>query len=290
MKNIKNPKIKHRLDDYLVSQGWFDTKSQAQAAIMGAKVKINNEIITKAGTLIKIDKEIIVEVKTVPYVSRGGFKLEKAVKDFNINVKNKICLDIGASTGGFTDFLIQNGAPKVYSVDVGYGQIAWKLRQNPNVTVIERTNIRSAQVSEVYTDIDSGKQDLYATFACIDVSFISAIKILENIKLLMNPDEQEIVLLIKPQFEAGKDQVPKSGVIKDKKIHFEVIKKVADFAAKIGFYPQNLTYSPITGPAGNIEYLIYLTNKFDCSTIEEMNFDNLILETVEKAHANFKKC
>jgi len=285
--DTKDRKQKQRLDDYLVAQGWFDTKSQAQAALMSGQVKINDEVITKAGTQVKPDKEMNIEVKTLPYVSRGGFKLEKAVKEFNIEIKNKICLDIGASTGGFTDFLLQNGATKVYAVDVGYGQLAWKLRQNPDVVVIERTNIKLATPEDVYKDIDPAQKELYARFTCVDVSFISVTRILENIKSFMNPDNQELILLIKPQFEAGREQVPKSGVIKDKKTHFEVIKKVADFVKETGYFSINLTFSPIRGPAGNIEYLIYLSNNPDYGKMDKTEFEKLISEVVEKSHEHF---
>ncbi len=287
--SLKDKKNRQRLDDYLVLLGWFDTKSQAQSAIMSARVKINDKVITKPGTQIKPDRETHVEVKTIPYVSRGGFKLEKAVKEFNMDVKDKTCLDIGSSTGGFTDFLLQNKASKVYAVDVGYGQLAWKLRRSPKVIVIERTNIKTAGAEEVYTDIDPAGKDLYAQFACVDVSFISITRILENIKSLMNPAKQELILLIKPQFEAGREQVPKSGVIKDKKVHLDVIKKVADFAVQTGLYPLNLTFSPIKGPAGNIEYLIYLSNDPGCAKMDTAKFEQLISEVVEKSHENFNK-
>ncbi len=252
---------------------------------MSARVKINDEVITKAGTWIKPDKEIYVEVKNQPYVSRGGFKLEKAVKEFDISVKDKVCLDIGASTGGFTDFLLQNDASRVYAVDVGYGQLAWKLRRNPKVVVIERTNIKTASAGDIYADIGSSSQ--YAQFACVDVSFISVTKILGNIKSLMNPEVQELVILIKPQFEAGREQVPKSGVIKDKKIHYEVIKKVSDYSRNVGYFPISPAFSPIKGPAGNIEYLIYLSNAPACGKIDSSGFEQLILEVVEKSHEHF---
>jgi len=270
----KSRKNKDRLDNYLVSKGFFDTKSQAQATIMSGKVKINDQVVTKAGTLVKVDEELNVEVKNMPYVSRGGFKIEKAVKAFAIDVKNKICLDVGASTGGFTDFLLQNKAAKVYAVDVGYGQLAWKLRQDSRVVVLERTNIRNAAPETIYGDSEK------AEFACVDVSFISVTKILENLKTLMNPEKQELMLLIKPQFEAGRAEVPKSGVVKDKKVHFNVIKKVLEHAMQIGFTPARLAYSPIKGPAGNIEYLFYLSNKSDCGRMEE----NLISKIVDEAH------
>lgn len=230
---------------------------------------MNGEVITKAGSPVK--SEINVEIEHMPYVSRGGFKLEKAVREFNIDLKDRICLDIGASTGGFTDFMLQNGAQKVYAIDVGYGQLAWKLRNDDRVIVLERTNIKNLKSLEDF-----------ATFAAVDVSFISIIKVLESIKSLMDSTQQEIVLLIKPQFEAGREQVPKSGVIKDKDVHFEVIKKVADFAQGLSLFPVNLTYSPIKGPAGNIEYLLYLSNKCDCGKIDESQ----ITEIVNSAHEN----
>jgi len=251
---------KERLDNILATRGFFETKSQAQAAILAGKTKINGQIITKAGTQFSENAELNVEIESFPYVSRGGFKLEKAVKEFNLNIKDKICLDAGASTGGFTDCLLQNGAKKVYAVDVGYGQLSWKLRNDSRVIVIERTNIRNAPPELIYTDINHQDSSLFAGMAVMDLSFISITKVLENIKTLMYPEKQEIIALIKPQFEAGKDQVPKSGVIKDKNIHFNVIKNVVEFACKLDLYPVNLTYSPIKGPAGNIEYLIYLTN------------------------------
>lgn len=251
---------KERLDTLLVEKGFFQTKSQSQAAIMAGNVKIDGKVLTKAGTQIKDREDLLVEVEIMPYVSRGGFKLEKALKEFNFDVKDKICLDAGASTGGFTDCLLQNGAGKIYSVDVGYGQLAWKLRSDPRVVVIERTNIRYAADKEIYKDLDTVIKADFAQFAVMDLSFISITKVLDNIKVLMNPDKIEIIALIKPQFEAGKDQVPKSGVIKDKNIHINVIKNVIEYACNINLFPANLTYSPIKGPAGNIEYLIYLTN------------------------------
>ncbi len=270
---------KERLDNYLVSKGYFDTKSQAQGNILAGKVKINGEVLTKAGTQINIEKTYNIEIKSMPYVSRGGFKLEKALKEFNINLDNKICIDAGASTGGFTDCMLQNNAAKIYAVDVGYGQIAWKLRSNPKVVIIEKTNIKNAAFKEIYKE---NKEK--AEFCSMDLSFISITKVLENIKNLMNLEKQEIIALIKPQFEAGKAQVPKSGVVKDKNIHVNVIKNIVNYACEINFSPVNLTYSPIQGPAGNIEYLIHLTNT---DSIQNGDFEKLIKDTVEKAHDHF---
>lgn len=268
-----------RLDDLLVNAGHFETKSQSAGAILAGKVKINGEVLTKAGTQINPEKEFNVEIESMPYVSRGGFKLEKALKEFKIDLNGKICLDAGASTGGFTDCILQNGAAKVYAIDVGYGQIAWKLRNHSQVVVIEKTNIRNASVEEIYGD--EGAE--MAEFCAMDLSFISLTKVLPNIKNLLNPENQEIVALIKPQFEAEKSQVPKSGVIKDKNLHINIIQSIVKFSCEIGFYPINLTYSPVQGPAGNIEYLIHLKNIGNPNPL----FEKLITEIVEKAHEHF---
>jgi len=278
---------KERLDNYLVANGYFDTKNQAQGNILAGKVKINGEILTKSGTQINTEKPQIIEIESMPYVSRGGFKIEKALNEFNINLQDKICLDAGASTGGFTDCMLQNGAAKIYAVDVGYGQIAWKLRSNPKVVVIERTNIRNVKPEEVYKDITLEESNNFAEFCTMDLSFISITKVLGNIKNLMNPEKQEIVALIKPQFEAGKDLVPKSGVIKDKNIHVNVIKNIINFACTINLSPVNLVYSPIQGPAGNIEYLIHLKKSNTDEIFDQQEFEKLITETTEKAHEHF---
>lgn len=278
---------KERLDNYLVANGYFDTKNQAQGNILAGKVKINGEILTKSGTQINTEKPQIIEIESMPYVSRGGFKIEKALNEFNINLQDKICLDAGASTGGFTDCMLQNGAAKIYAVDVGYGQIAWKLRNNPKVVVIERTNIRNVKPEEVYKDITLEESNNFAEFCTMDLSFISITKVLGNIKNLMNPEKQEIVALIKPQFEAGKDLVPKSGVIKDKNIHVNVIKNIINFACTINLSPVNLVYSPIQGPAGNIEYLIHLKKSNPDENFDQQEFEKLITETTEKAHEHF---
>lgn len=262
---------KERLDKILVDKGYFETKSRAQASIMAGDVKINGETITKAGHQIEIKENTTIDIKSMPFVSRGGFKLDKAVKEFNIDLKDKICIDAGASTGGFTDCMLQNGAKKVYAVDVGYGQLAWKLRNDERVKVIERVNIRNCEVSDIYSS-----EDEKANFSSMDLSFISITKVLENIKKLMQPHDIGIVALIKPQFEAGKDQVGKNGVVKDKDVHIEIIKNIRDFALSLGFYSLNLSYSPVKGPAGNIEYLIYLSDKDEKKTtfsIEEVVFN-----------------
>ena len=244
--------MKVRLDDFLVEKNFFETKSKAQAMILAGKVKLNGEKITKAGYQIK-DENVQIEIETIPYVSRGGFKLEKAIKSFDIDLSNKICLDAGASTGGFTDCMLQNGAKKVYAVDVGYGQLDWKLRNDERVITIERTNIKNCPFEDIY------ESEVEAEFLSADLSFISITKVLPNLKNLVLPNAT-MVFLIKPQFEAGKEKVEKGGVVKNKNTHFEVIKNVIDFAKEAGLFVQGLDFSPITGPKGNIEYLICLNN------------------------------
>ncbi len=267
---------KERLDKVLVDNGYFDTKNKAQAAIMAGDVKINGEKITKAGFQIELKDSTEIEVKSMPFVSRGGFKLDKALQAFNINLNEKYCLDAGASTGGFTDCMLQNGAKKVYAVDVGYGQLAWKLRNDDRVKVVERVNIRNCSKADVY-----GPNDELASFCAMDLSFISITKVLQNVRNLMREDNIQIVSLIKPQFEAGRDQVGKNGVVKDKDVHAQIINNIIDFAQTLGLQPLNLSYSPIKGPAGNIEYLILLSdnaeNKYqaDVSDIVSSAFTNL---------------
>ena len=249
--------MKERLDKILTDRGFAQNKSQAQGLILAGHVKVNGEKVTKAATQFDTQKDISIEVITLPFVSRGGLKLDKAVKAFEIDLKDKICLDAGASTGGFTDCMLQNNAKKVYAVDVGYGQIAWKIRQDERVKTIERTNIKNCGFLEIFDNEDDEKCD----FCAMDLSFISITKVLENIKNFLKPDSFEIVSLIKPQFEAGREFIEKKGVVKDKNVHKNVIKNVIDFAASIGLNAQKLTFSPITGPAGNIEYLVYFTPK-----------------------------
>ncbi len=249
---------KERLDKYLTDLGYFETKSKAASAILAGNVKINDEYITKAGFQINPSKEYEIEVKSMPYVSRGGFKLKKALDAFSFDVKDRICLDAGASTGGFSDCLLQNGARFVYAVDVGYGQLDWKIRSDSRVKVIEKTNLRICEFFDIYSAGD-GIADLLVS----DLSFISLTKVLENLKKLLAPDFHEMICLIKPQFEAGKEHVEKGGVVRDKKVHENVIKNVSDFAKSIGYSVKGLTYSSIKGPSGNIEYLIWLSTDGD---------------------------
>ena len=255
--------MKKRIDILLVEQGYFDSRERAKKAIMAGLVFVDNQRCDKAGTEVKEDANILVKGNPIPYVSRGGLKLEKAMKNFGVTLKDKVCMDIGASTGGFTDCMLQNGAVKVFSIDVGYGQLAWKLRQDERVVCMERTNIR-------YVTIEDTKE--FADFASIDVSFISLKLVLPKAKELLNIDG-EIVALIKPQFEAGKGKVGKKGVVRDKNIHIEVIEMISEFAIKNGFAILNLDYSPIKGPEGNIEYLIHLRNNNDGFVFDKEAFD-----------------
>lgn len=240
--------MKKRIDVLLVDMGFFESREQARRNIMAGNVFVDNQKIDKAGTAVRIDSEIIVKGKPIPYVSRGGLKLEKALNNFDLTLDGKICMDIGASTGGFTDCMLQNGATKVYSVDVGYGQLAWKLRQDKRVVCMERQNIRHLEVDSLEDRPD---------FASIDVSFISLRLVLPKAWEILN-EKGRIVALIKPQFEAGREKVGKKGVVREKSTHVEVIDYVSKIAIKEGFRILDLDFSPIKGPEGNIEYLIYL--------------------------------
>ena len=216
--------------------------------IMEGNVFVENQREDKAGATFDTEAEITVKGNTLKYVSRGGLKLEKAMTHFGITLEGKVCMDIGASTGGFTDCMLQNGAVKVYSVDVGYGQFAWKLRQDPRVVCMEKTNIRYVTPADIDDVLD---------FASVDVSFMSLTKVLIPARELLR-DGGEIVCLIKPQFEAGREKVGKKGVVRDKAVHEEVVERIIEFASQNGFFVKNLEYSPIKGPEGNIEYLVYI--------------------------------
>ena len=216
--------------------------------IMEGNVFVENQREDKAGAAFDTEAEITVKGNTLKYVSRGGLKLEKAMTHFGITREGKVCMDIGASTGGFTDCMLQNGAVKVYSVDVGYGQFAWKLRQDPRVVCMEKTNIRYVTPADIDDVLD---------FASVDVSFISLTKVLIPARELLR-DGGEMVCLIKPQFEAGREKVGKKGVVRDKVVHEEVVERIIEFASQNGFFVKNLEYSPIKGPEGNIEYLVYI--------------------------------
>ena len=216
--------------------------------IMEGNVFVENQREDKAGATFDTEAEITVKGNTLKYVSRGGLKLEKAMTHFGITLEGKVCMDIGASTGGFTDCMLQNGAVKVYSVDVGYGQFAWKLRQDPRVVCMEKTNIRYVTPADIDDVLD---------FASVDVSFIYLTKVLIPARELLR-DGGEMVCLIKPQFEAGREKVGKKGVVRDKAVHEEVVERIIEFASQNGFFVKNLEYSPIKGPEGNIEYLVYI--------------------------------
>lgn len=262
---------KIRLDVYLTEKGMTPSRERAKALIMAGQVYVKNQKCDKAGTMID-ESELNVEIRgeQLKYVSRGGLKLEKAMRDFPITLEGKTTMDIGASTGGFTDCMLQNGAKKVFAVDVGYGQFAWKLRSDPRVVNMERTNIRYVTPDDIGEEID---------FASIDVSFISLKLVLPAAYNLLS-NKGEIAALIKPQFEAGRNQVGKKGVVRDKNVHFEVIRGVLDFACENGFSVLGLSYSPIKGPEGNIEYLAYLRK----SDTQQNISDEEILLIVNKSH------
>ena len=240
--------MKERLDVLLVKRNLAESREKAKALIMSGIVYVNGQKEDKAGTTFEETAPIEVRGSTLKYVSRGGLKLEKAMDRFGVRLDGKICMDVGASTGGFTDCMLQNGAVKGYSVDVGHGQLAWKLRNDERVVCMEKTNIRYVTPEDIADPIG---------FASIDVSFISLTKVLGPVKALLE-DNGQIVCLIKPQFEAGREKVGKKGVVREPAIHLEVIDMVIDYALSIGFEALNLEFSPIKGPEGNIEYLLYL--------------------------------
>lgn len=267
--------MKERLDVLLVNRGLAPSREKAKTMIMEGNVFVNNNREDKAGSTFPDDCNIEIHGKTLQYVSRGGLKLEKAMKHFGIDLQGKICMDIGASTGGFTDCMLQNNASKVYAVDVGYGQFAWKLRQDERVVCMEKTNIRYVTPDDIADKLD---------FASVDVSFISLTKVLGPARELLN-DNGQMVCLIKPQFEAGKDKVGKKGVVRDRKVHLEVCEKIIDFALSNGFSVLNLEYSPIKGPEGNIEYLVYLEKTNNPQKEESVDVDAV----VSAAHGELDK-
>lgn len=267
--------MKERLDVLLVQRGLAPSREKAKAMIMEGNVYVNNQKEDKAGASFDVEIPIEVRGNTLRYVSRGGLKLEKAMNHFALNLEGQICMDIGASTGGFTDCMLQNGAAKVFSVDVGYGQFAWKLRQDPRVVCMEKTNIRYVTPEDIGEDLD---------FASVDVSFISLTKVLGPAKELLK-EGGGMVCLIKPQFEAGREKVGKKGVIRDPRVHLEVIEQVIAFATEIGFSVLHLDFSPIKGPEGNIEYLVHL-KKDGAGTVAEGVAPE---QVVEAAHGSLDK-
>ena len=240
---------KQRLDSYLTEQGYFENRTRAQAAIMAGQILVNEQKIDKPGTPVPEGAQIRLLGEKMPYVSRGGFKLEKALQIFPITVTGKVMADIGASTGGFTDCALQNGAAKVYAIDEGYGQLAWKLRSDPRVVNLERTNVR-------FVDENSLPEQVEA--ATIDVAFISLEKVLPAVKKILQPSGF-VIALVKPQFEAGREHIGKKGVVRDPAVHQDVLTRVIALARAEGFKAAGLDFSPIKGPEGNIEYLLYLT-------------------------------
>lgn len=266
--------MKKRLDVLLVEQGLADSREKAKAIIMSGIVYVDNNKEDKAGTTFEETARIEVRGNTLKYVSRGGLKLEKAMNNFGVTLEGKVCMDVGASTGGFTDCMLQNGAVKVYSVDVGHGQLAWKLRNDERVVCMEKTNIRYVTPDDIDDVIE---------FASIDVSFISLTKVLPAVRELMTPGG-EIVCLIKPQFEAGREKVGKKGVVRELSTHIEVVQIIVDYARANGFRTLHLSYSPIKGPEGNIEYLLHITKD---ESRENEEFD--IRALVEESHSALSK-
>ena len=264
--------MKERLDVLLVNRNLAESREKAKDIIMSGIVYVDGQKEDKAGTMFEDTVSVEVRGHTLAYVSRGGLKLEKAMTHFGVTLNGKICMDVGASTGGFTDCMLQNGAVKVYSVDVGHGQLAWKLRNDERVVCMEKTNIRYVTPEDIPDRIQ---------FASIDVSFISLTKVLGPVKELLTEDGQ-IVCLIKPQFEAGREKVGKKGVVREKSTHLEVIESVIAFAKSIGFGILNLEFSPIKGPEGNIEYLLYLQNHPELADEKGVEIDSKTI--VEEAH------
>lgn len=265
---------KERLDVLLVRLGLAESREKAKAVIMAGEVFVDDQREDKAGQNFPITAKIEVRGKKMKYVSRGGYKLERALESFPVDLKEKVCMDVGASTGGFTDCMLQNGARFVYAIDVGTNQLAWKLRQDERVRSMERTNIRYVVPSDIGEPID---------FVSIDVAFISLTKVLMPVKALMKAEGQ-IVCLIKPQFEAGREKVGKKGVVRDREVHKEVITDVVRYAAGIGFHILGMDHSPIRGPEGNIEYLLYMENGTKETFGVPDDLQQRISGLVERAH------
>ena len=267
--------MKKRLDMMLVERALAPSREKAKAYIMAGQVYVDGQKEDKAGSMFTETVKVEVRGNTLPYVSRGGLKLEKAMNEFDVSLEGKVCMDVGASTGGFTDCMLQNGAKKVYAVDVGYGQFAWKLRQDERVVCMEKTNIRYVTPNDIDDELD---------FASVDVSFISLTKVLGPARALLK-DGGEMVCLIKPQFEAGREKVGKKGVVRDKSVHEEVVNNIISFALSNGFSVLDLEYSPIKGPEGNIEYLVHIKKTDD--PIKEESVD--IHSVGEAAHGELDR-
>jgi 23S rRNA (cytidine1920-2'-O)/16S rRNA (cytidine1409-2'-O)-methyltransferase len=271
-------KNKERLDVLLVERGLIETREKAKRTIMAGLVYSNEERLDKPGEKVKTDIPLSIKGKILPYVSRGGLKLEKALKVFDVSVTNKVLLDIGSSTGGFTDCALQNGAKMSYALDVGYNQLAWKLRQDERVVVMERTNFRYVTPADLIGEMPN--------FATIDVSFISLTLILPVLKTLLVPGS-DVVALVKPQFEAGREQVGKKGIVREEKVHLQVIDKIINFGFQQGYTIKDLSFSPITGGDGNIEFLLHLRWEGE----REVGVNQLLvtpIEIVKESHLEFK--
>ncbi len=270
--------MKERLDILVVKNGLASSREKAKTMIMEGIVLVNGQREDKPGTQFADTVKITLKGKPMPYVSRGGLKLEKAVGAFSLKLKDRVCMDVGSSTGGFTDCMLQNGAAKVYCVDVGYGQLDWKLRSDPRVVCMEKTNIRYLTREEI---------DELPSFVSVDVSFISLTKVLNVVYELMD-DKGEVTALIKPQFEAGKEKVGKKGVVRDPAVHKEVIESVLAFVQTLGFKISGLEFSPVKGPEGNIEYLLYLKKGEDALNADA-DFTAVIDATVKASHETLDK-
>lgn len=268
---------KERLDILLINKGYFASREKCKSAIMSGIVWIDGVREDKPGTKVPVECTVEIKENPNPFVSRGGLKLAKAVDEFRLDLESKVCLDIGASTGGFTDCMLKNGAAKVVAIDVGYGQLAWELRNDPRVVCMERTNVRYVKPEDI---------GFLSDFASIDVSFISLTKVLPAVIALLKEDA-ELVVLIKPQFEAGREKVGKHGVVRDSAVHKEVIHHIISFVCANSMAVKELSFSPIKGPEGNIEYLLYITKKGivnnNCTT------DELVQKIVEQAHLSLAK-
>ena len=263
---------KERLDVLLVDKGICTSRERAKTNIMAGLIFVDGQRVDKAGEKVSVDADIVFKGEELKYVSRGGLKLEKAMNTFGIDITNKVCMDIGASTGGFTDCMLQNHASKVFSVDVGYGQFAWKLRTDERVVCMERTNIRYVTPEDIGVPLD---------FASIDVSFISLRTIMPAVKNLLG-DKGEVVALIKPQFEAGREKVGKKGVVRDIEVHLEVVNKIVNFLIENDFNVLGLSFSPIKGPEGNREYLVYFTKDKEKEGTFELS---QIYDVVRESHS-----
>ena len=274
-KKVKHKVKKERLDVLLVERGFFNSRENAKRHIMAGIILVDNMPVDKPGTKVYIDSELRIKGKIMPYVGRGGYKLEKALESFNIDLNNSVMMDIGASTGGFTDCALQKGAKKVFAVDVGTNQLDWKLRSDCRVVNMEKTNIKEVTLERIGEKVD---------FISTDISFISVLKIIPAVNLILK-DDGNLVILIKPQFEAGKEKVQKGGIVKDSQVHRDVILKVLEKFEESGLYTWGLTYSPIKGGSGNIEFLAWL-RKNQCSDINNKSIENVVLSAHKELGVN----